>query len=81
VICKSVYWLELVNVIFVVYLFAQVFLFPESPRFNYSKERFSEAKNGLSRVAMINAKHNYNKNFKFDTEKELEDLLREGAVG
>lgn len=45
-------------------------LFPESPRFEYAKELFPEAKGSLDKVARINGIKNFNKqNFKFDTEK------------
>jgi len=50
-----------------------LWLFPESPRFNYSKERFEDAKSVLRAVAKANGVKDYNSNFKFDTEKDLED--------
>jgi hypothetical protein len=50
-------------------------LVPESPRFNYSKDRFDEAKENLEVVAEVNGVKNFNKqNFKFDTEHELETI-------
>jgi hypothetical protein len=47
--------------------------FPESPRWNYSKEQFDTAKKDLEFVSKYNGVKSYNKqNFKFDTEKQLE---------
>jgi len=45
-------------------------MFPESSRFNYANEDFSDSKEGLSKVARINGIDNFNQDkFKFDTEK------------
>ena len=45
-------------------------MFPESPRFDYAKEKYDESKDGLDIVARVNGIKNFNKqNFKFDTEK------------
>lgn len=60
-----------------------LYLFPESPRFNYSKDRFEAAKANLEVVAHVNGIKNYNsQNFMFDTEKENMDMLHldEGEV-
>jgi hypothetical protein len=51
-------------------------MFPESSRFNYAKEKFTDSKEGLSKVARINGINNYNQEkFKFDTEKQNEELV------
>ena len=43
-------------------------MFPESPRYNYSKEKFEKTKEDLAKIAKINGIHNYNQhNFVFDT--------------
>ena len=48
-------------------------LFPESARFNFSKERFDDARDNLEVAAHVNGV-DYNKNkFKFDIEKELQE--------
>jgi len=78
VISKSVRYLEVAHLFFVIYLFIQAFMFPESPRFNYSKNRFKEAREGLKAIAKMNSNNNFSADFKFDTEKELEDLENEG---
>jgi len=50
-------------------------MFPESARFNYSKQRYDEARKNLETVAKFNGIKNYNsQNFMFDTEKEQLDL-------
>ena len=50
-------------------------MFPESPRFSFSKDRFLEAKTSLKSVARINGVSNYNPdNFKFDSEQQV-DLI------
>jgi hypothetical protein len=36
------------------------FLFPESPRYNYSKAKFAEAKANLAVVAKVNGIKNFN---------------------
>lgn len=44
-------------------------MFPESPRYNYSKNNFEEAKDNLESVSKVNGVRNFNKqNFMFDTE-------------
>lgn len=75
-ISKKVLYLEIVHVCFVVYMLLQTaLLFPESPQFNYSKERFDEAKDNLEKVSKVNGIDNYNsKNFEFDTEYENKKL-------
>jgi len=35
-------------------------MFPESPRYNYSKAKFAEAKANLSVVARVNGVKNFN---------------------
>ena len=50
-------------------------MFPESSRFQYAKENFDDSKKGLNKVARINGIKNYNEDkFKFDTEKQNEEL-------
>jgi len=56
-----------------------MFIFPESPRFNYSKDRFNESKSGLNQIANLNRTKSFTRKFKFDTEKELEELEKVGA--
>jgi len=81
-ISKKVFYLELVHFLFVVFIIAQTLaMFPESPRYNYSKDEFHKAKESLELVARINGTDKFNKhNFKFDTEKELEDIQNQGEV-
>ena len=60
-----------------------LWVFPESPRFNYSKDRFEAAKANLEVVAHVNGIKNYNsQNFMFDTEKEKMDMMHmdEGEI-
>lgn len=57
----------------------QTLFFPESPRFNYSKERFDESRAGLTQVAKINRNEGYTDKYKFDTEKEMIDIASEGG--
>ena len=59
---------------FLVYMLIQtVWSFPESPRFNYSKDKFLEAKENLHKVARINGVRHFNpQNFKFDNEYQQE---------
>lgn len=53
-------------------------MFPESPRFNYSKDRFEIAKTSLKSVAKTNGVEKLEKmQYKFDTEKDLEDAKTE----
>ena len=65
--------------VFTVYLLVQTFFFPESPRFNYSKENFPESKDGLSKVASFNNNEKFTPKFKYDTEKEIIDIKSEGG--
>jgi len=51
-----------------------VFFFPESPRFNYSKEKFEDARDGLYATAKFNSNDSFSRRFLFDTEKEIDDL-------
>jgi len=61
VISKHAYYLELAHVLFLVYMIGQtIWSFPESPRYNYSKDRFIEAKEGLHQVAKINGVRHFN---------------------
>jgi len=75
VISKSVIYLQIAHVIFVIYLLVQtIVLFPESPRFDYSKERYALSKKSLTKVSKVNGNPNYNSHkFKFDVEKAAED--------
>jgi hypothetical protein len=58
-------------------LIQTLWAFPESPRFNYSKDRFGEAKENLQRVAYINGVRHFNpNNFKFDNEHQQEVLAQ-----
>lgn len=70
-ISKSIIYLEITHVIFVIYLLVQTYvLFPESPRFDYSKERYAKSKESLTEVSKVNGNPNYNAHkFKFDVEK------------
>mmetsp|Transcript_5722 Transcript_5722/g.9088 ORF Transcript_5722/g.9088 Transcript_5722/m.9088 type:complete len:254 (-) Transcript_5722:620-1381(-) len=61
-VSKRIYYLELANVLFLVYLLIQVTtLFPESPKFRYSREEFSQAKECLQEIADINGVKEFNK--------------------
>ena len=68
-------YLEITHVLFVVYMLVQtITTFPESARFLYSKERYGQAKESLTKAAKINGNPNYNSHkFKFDVEKQAED--------
>lgn len=56
-----------------------LFLFPESPRYNYSKDKFDKAKANLEVVAHVNGVQNFNSHhFVFDTEKENLELAQRG---
>ena len=56
-----------------------LFLFPESPRYNYSKEKFDKARANLEVVAHVNGIKNFNSHhFVFDTEKENLELAQRG---
>ena len=60
-ISKHVYQLELVHVVFLGLMLVQTLLtFPESPRYNYSKDNFQEAKENLQQVAKINGVRHFN---------------------
>jgi MFS family permease len=74
VISKHAYYLEMAHVIFLAYMmFQTLWSFPESPRFNYSKNKFLEAKENLQQVANINGVRHFNPgNFKFDNEVQHE---------
>ena len=67
---KHAYYLEVAHIAFLIYmLFQTLWSFPESPRYNYSKDKFGEAKEGLSRDARMNGVRHFNsQNFKFDNE-------------
>jgi hypothetical protein len=71
VISKKVYYIELAHIFFVAYLIIQtLLLFPESPRFLYSKEKFKESKDALELIARVNGVQNYNQDkFIFDAEQ------------
>ena len=73
-ISKRILYLELAHYFLVLYLIIQTLIsFPESPRWNYSKEEFDSAKKGLKFVSKYNGVISFKKqNFKFDTEKQLE---------
>lgn len=44
-------------------------MFPESPRWQYSKEMFQKSREGLDKVAKTNGQDNFDKNgFIFDAE-------------
>lgn len=73
-ISKQVLYLELANFLFISYLIAQSFFFPESPRWDYSKEKYDDSRVGLQTVANFNANKEFTRKFKFDTEKEMEDV-------
>ena len=61
-ISRSVIYLEFANLLLTVVLLVTVLgLFPESPRFSFSKERFDEARGSLDQVARFNGVDNYNK--------------------
>ena len=66
------YYLEIANLLFTFYMLIQLFFYPESPRYNYSKEKFQDSKDGLKQVDSFNSNKNYTSNFKYDTEKEIE---------
>lgn len=70
-------YIEVAHLLFAIYMTLQVlFSFPESPRYNYSKAKFGEAKANLAVVARVNGVKNFNpQNFVFDTEKEQEEIL------
>lgn len=61
---------------FISYMLIQtLWSIPESPRYDYSKNRFLEAKESLQVVARYNGVRNYNhQNFKFDNEMQQELL-------
>lgn len=45
---KHVYYIEVAHLGFLIYMLGQVlWSFPESPRYNYSKDKFGEAKANL----------------------------------
>jgi len=69
-VSKKAIYLEIGNLIFIIYLLVQVtYLYPESPKFNYSNENFEQAKADLRHVAEVNGVQNYNEDkFMFDTE-------------
>lgn len=69
-ISKHAFYLEVAHIAFLCYLlFQTLWSFPESPRFNYSKDKFSEAKENLKLVARYNGVRHFNEqNFKFDIE-------------
>jgi len=70
-ISNKVIYLEIVHFVFILFLLlVALIMFPESSRFNYANEDFSDSKEGLSKVARINGIDNFNQDkFKFDTEK------------
>ena len=78
VISKHAYYLEMAHVIFLAYMmFQTIWSFPESPRFNYSKDKFIEAKENLAQVAKINGVRHFNQHhFKFDNEVQQELLAQ-----
>ena len=78
IISKSVIQLEIVHFSFTVYLLIQTLFYPESPRFLYSKEKFNESRNGLQKLANMNSNPKFDKNFKYNTEKEFDDLTSQG---
>ena len=69
-VSRRALYLEIGNVIFIAYLLLQVaLLYPESPKFNYSREEFKTAKEDLKHVAEVNGVENFNEDkFMFDTE-------------
>lgn len=73
---NNIIYIQVAHLVFVIYMLLQVlYLFPESPRFNYSKDKFEAAKANLEVVAYVNGVKNYNsQNFMFDTEKEKMDM-------
>lgn len=74
-ISKQAIWLELANLVFLVYLFIQSFYIPESPRYLYSERDYDRSREGLTVVAGVNGTRAFSPDFIFDTEKEEEGLL------
>ena len=72
-ISSHIIYLEYAHLGFVVYMILQTLVaFPESPRYDYSKDRFEQAKESLNRVARFNGQYSYNPdNFKFDSEQQM----------
>jgi len=60
-ISKHAYYLEIAHLVFVIYLLIHsLLILPESPRYNYSKQQYAKAKEGLAYIARYNGITNYN---------------------
>ena len=61
---------EIINIVVLVFLLIlTLIMFPESPRWQYSKEMFQKSREGLDRVAKTNGQDKFDKNgFIFDAE-------------
>jgi hypothetical protein len=57
----------------IIVLIVATIVFPESPKFLYSKQKFEEARESLAFMAKFNRNFNYKNNFLFENEVVSED--------
>jgi len=67
---KNLKLFEIINLVILgCLLLITLIVFPESPRWQYSKEKFVDSREGLDSVAKINGQDKFDKNgFIFDAE-------------